>query len=154
MIEQIFDHTWAWIIAGAVLAGLEILVPGVFLIWIGLGAVTVGLVLSLLPDLTPAWQALIFAVSMLCSLGLGFWIQRNSGRTREARVLNREVEQMVGQRYVAITSFTAGRGRIKVQDSSYAAVGEHAINAGDLVEVVALSDGRPRVVRVLQSQDG
>jgi inner membrane protein len=147
MIEQIFDFTWGWIIAGVILAGLEVLVPGVFLLWIGLGALAVGLILSLVPDLPLAWQGLIFAASMLSSLALGFWIQRRSGRSPDAVLLNRELDSMIGQRYTAISPFVAGRGRIKVQDSSYAAHGDDGIMPGDLVEVVAISDGRPQVVR-------
>ena len=30
---------WSWIVLGLVLAGLELLAPGVFLIWLGLAAV-------------------------------------------------------------------------------------------------------------------
>lgn len=147
MVGQVFDFTWGWIIAGIVLAALEILVPGVFLLWLGLGALAVGLILSLVPGLPVAWQSLIFAASMLGSLGLGFWIQRRTTRGQGARTLNRELEAMVGQRYVAINGFVAGRGRIKVGDSSYGALGEGPIQAGDVVEVVAIESGRPRVVR-------
>lgn len=148
MIEQIFDFTWGWIIAGMVLAGLEILVPGVFLLWIGLGAVLVGLLLSLFPELPVAWQALVFAVAMVASLGLGFAIQRRGSRAADQGFLNRETEAMVGQRYLAIAPFAAGRGRISVQDSSFAALSDEAIAAGELVEVVAIVDGRPKVVKV------
>jgi membrane-bound ClpP family serine protease len=35
-----------------------------------------------------------------------------------------------------------------VQDTSYAAVSQDEIDEGDLVEVVAISDGRPQVVKV------
>lgn len=147
MIEQIFDFTWGWIVVGVILVGLEILVPGVFLLWVGLGAIAVGLILSLAPDLPVAWQALVFAGSMLSSLSLGFWVQRRSGRDTGARMLNREMQDMIGQRYVATSAFVAGRGRIRVRDTSYAAVSDDDVAAGDIVEVVALSSGRPRVVK-------
>jgi inner membrane protein len=71
MIEQAFSWTWAWIIAGVIIAGLEILIPGVFLLWLGLGALATGIILVLVPGLPLAWQALVFAVSMVSSLGLG-----------------------------------------------------------------------------------
>ena len=148
MFDQIFNYTWGWIIAGVVIAGLEILLPGVFLLWIGFGALTVGILLSVLPDLPLPWQWLVFAASMLGSIALGFWIQRRSVRPKEAALLNREMEAMIGQRYQAITNFTAGKGRIKVQDSSFAAIGNDTIAAGDLVEVVEIAGGRPRVVAV------
>ena len=147
MIEQVFDWTWGWIIVGAAIAGLEILVPGMYLLWIGLGAVAVGVVLARYPELSLAWQMLVFAVSMVSSIGIGFWIQRRSGTTREARLLNREMKQMIGQTYVAVGPFVVGRGRIKVHDSSYAAVSDEAIAAGDIVKVVAIEDGRPKVVK-------
>ena len=147
MIEQVFDWTWGWIIVGAVIAGLEILVPGMYLLWIGLGAVAVGIVLARYPELSPAWQMLVFAVSMVSSVGIGFWIQRRSGRPKHARFLNRELNAMIGQSYIAIAPFTVGHGRIKVQDSSYAAISDEAIEAGDVVKVIAIEDGRPKVVK-------
>ncbi|MEX2632323.1 MAG: NfeD family protein [Tistlia sp.] len=150
MIEQLFDFTWGWIIAGVVIAGLEILIPGVFLLWIGLGALAVGLLLSLFPDLPVAWQSLVFAVAMLASLGLGFWLQRRSGSPADHGFLNRETEAMVGQRYLALTAFVAGRGRITVQDSSFAALSDEPIAAGELVEVVAIVEGKPKVAKAAQ----
>ncbi|MBU0725446.1 MAG: NfeD family protein [Alphaproteobacteria bacterium] len=151
MIGTIFDTSWAWIIAGMILAGLEIILPGIFLLWVGLGALAVGLILSIAPGLPLPWQALVFALSMLSSLGLGFWIQRRSRATGEDSFLNREMEAMIGQEYIAITTFVAGRGRIKVRDSSYAAVSDEAIAEGDLVTVIGLSDDRPRVVKAPRS---
>ena len=152
-MEALFGSPWAWVIGGLVLAGLEILVSGVFLLWIGLGAIAVGLILAAVPGLPLPWQALAFAASMLASLGLGFVIQRRSGLSQQDSLLNRETEAMVGQRYVAITAFAAGRGRIKVRDSSFAALSDDAIAAGDLVDVVAIRDGKPQVAKVPATQD-
>jgi inner membrane protein len=147
MNEPAFDWIWAWIIAGAVIAGLEIVIPGIFLLWIGIGAVATGLILARYPGLALEWQFLVFAVSMVSSVGIGFWIQRRSGRTRQARLLNREMKSMIGKTYVASTAFAVGRGRIKVQDSSSAAVSDEDIAAGETVKVVAIEDGRPKVVK-------
>jgi len=154
MIAQAFDWTWGWIIVGAAIAGLEILVPGIFMLWIGLGAIAVGLVLVRYPGLSLAWQTLVFAVSMVSSIGIGFWIQRRSGRTRHAIFLNRELRAMVGHSYVAIAPFIVGHGRIKVQDGSYAAVSEEAIEAGDVVVVVAIENGRPKVSKAPSGNRG
>jgi inner membrane protein len=148
MTEQAFSWTWAWIIAGVIIAGLEILIPGVFLLWLGLGALATGIILVLVPGLPLAWQALVFAVAMVSSLGLGMWIQRHSARLPGDRFLNKEMKAMIGQRYFALGPFKAGRGRIKVQDTSFAAVSQDEIDEGDLVEVVAISGGRPQVVKV------
>ena len=147
MIEQAFNWSWGWMIAGAIIAGLEILFPGIFLLWIGLGAFAVGVILTRYPELPLAWQMLVFAFSMVSSLGIGFWIQRRSDRSQNARFLNEELEAMIGQTYIASSRFVAGHGRIKVKDSSYAAVSEDVIEAGEVVEVIAIQDGRPKVVK-------
>ena len=76
--------------AGALIAGLEILVPGVFLLWIGFGALAVGLALMVAPELSFAWQMLLFAMAMLSSLGLGFAVQRR-GRVEGAPMLNQDL---------------------------------------------------------------
>lgn len=141
------DNAWAWIIIGAVLAGLEVVAPGVYLLWIGLGAFAVGIVMALAPGLGGGWQALIFAIAMLGSLTLGFWVQRRGPRSADAELLNRETQAMIGKRYVALTDFELGRGRIKVGDSSYAAVSDDAIRVGETVEVVSIVDDRPKVTR-------
>ena len=51
LIDSLFSHPWYWLIAGAILMGLELMVAGVFLIWIGLGAVVTGLSVLLFPAL-------------------------------------------------------------------------------------------------------
>ena len=53
--------TWNWLIFGFILMALELLAPGVFLFWLGLAALLVGL-LSF--AISPSWQTqlLMFAV--------------------------------------------------------------------------------------------
>ncbi len=137
-----FNNAWLWIIVGVMIMGLEIVIPGVYLIWIGMGGIVAGIALALLPDLSLAWQFLIFAAAMLASLGLGFFVQRRSGAaTAENGALNREREAMVGMRYVALSDFRLGRGRIRVGDTSYAARGADDIRDGMTVEVVAIENG-------------
>jgi membrane protein implicated in regulation of membrane protease activity len=40
-----------------------------------------------------------------------------------------------------------------VQDTSYAAVSHDEIDEGDLVEVVAIEDGRPKVAKASRASD-
>jgi inner membrane protein len=145
-MEALFANPWYWIIGGAVLAGLEIVVPGVFLLWIGLGAVVVGLLLTAFPELPLAWQLLIFAGSMVVSIGAGFLIQRHGRSAQTAAPLNQELAGLVGRTVVAAGDFEVGRGRVKVGDTTYAAVSAEAVTAGSTVRVLAIDEGRLRVV--------
>lgn len=108
-LEPLFFSPWPWVIAGAILVGLEIVAPGVFLLWIGLGAVIVGLSVLVAPDLPMAWQLLVFAVAMLGSIGIGFAIQRRSRISLTATTLNRELDALVGRQAEAIDGFSGGR---------------------------------------------
>lgn len=148
-LQQLFVSPWFWVIAGTLLMGLEILVPGVFVLWIGLGALVVGIFLVLFPDATLAWQLVLFASAMLASIGTGFVIQRR-GRNRPdaADALNQERNAMRGHSYPAIDDFSGGHGRVRVGDGSYAALSDDAIRAGDIVTVTAIADGRLVVKKV------
>lgn len=147
MLSQIFDANWAWIIAGTLLVGLEIALPGVYMLWIGLGALLVGLLLTLLPELSTAWQLTLFAVSMLASISFGFLLQNRSRVSPSALNLNQELDAMRGRRYQALGNFDTGRGRIRVGDGSYSADADEEVQDGDTVEVVDIRDGRLMVRR-------
>src|SRR5258705_12320698 len=61
--------TWTWLIFGFILMGLELLAPGIFLFWLGLAALLVGLLSFLIP---PSWQTqlLMFAVFAVAAVPL------------------------------------------------------------------------------------
>lgn len=144
-LQTAFALPWWWWIAGVALVGLELLVPGVFLLWIGLGAVATGVVLWLLPDLPLAWQVVALVVLMFASLAAGARWQRRANR--DGPRLNEELQALVGQRLPSLTDFEHGRGRVRVADSSYAAVAEGPVAAGELVEVWAVEGTTLKVRR-------
>jgi len=152
MFESLFVSPWYWVIAGVVLAGLEIAAPGVYLLWIGLGAIVVGLALWLLPDFGVSGQMLLFAVAMIASTGLGFVIQRKGAPRPGEPELNQELLALVGRRFVALDDFSAGRGRVRVGDGSYSASCEDPVAKGETVEVSAIDHGILKVVRRPVSQ--
>ncbi len=59
MWELSVHYLW-WILALLLIAG-EILVPGYFMLWIGLAAAAMGVLLWLVPSLSLLAQALLFA---------------------------------------------------------------------------------------------
>jgi len=54
---------WHWLVLGLCLIGLELLIPSFTIVWFGLGAVAVSLLVALLP-MMPLWlQGLVWAVA-------------------------------------------------------------------------------------------
>lgn len=146
-LENLFLSPWYWLIGGLIVAGLEIVVAGVFLLWIGLGAMLVGLLLLLVPGMSLTTQLLLFAVTMFASIGLGFIIQRRSGESSDAQGMNQELQALVGRHCEAASDFATGRGRIRVGDTTYAALGDAGIRAGELVQIVSAESAAITVAR-------
>jgi regulator of protease activity HflC (stomatin/prohibitin superfamily)/membrane protein implicated in regulation of membrane protease activity len=70
---------WLWIIAGLILLGLELLAPGVFLVWFGIAALITG-VFAFLTDF--GWQAdvIVFVVLAVVLVIVGRAISAAAGR--------------------------------------------------------------------------
>ena len=143
----IFDSFWYWLVAGVVLVGAEIVVSGVYLLWLGLGALTVGLFTAVWPD-APSWlQWLVLAVAMLGWVVAGVRWQRRS-RASQPDVLNTGLGASVGARAVVSEAFVNGRGRIRLNDSTYSAAADQDLELGATVVVSSVQGAELRVQRV------
>src|ERR1044071_9032577 len=114
--------SWAWFVAGLVLIGLEMLAPGVFLIWLGIAALLTGVVDWLF---APSWQvaALIFAALSVVAVLLGRSLYRSGNLHEGSPMLNRRGEALVGRIVTLDGPMVGGEGRVRVDDSSWRATG-------------------------------
>ena len=140
-------HYWWWVLALLLIAG-EVLAPGFFLLWIGIAAAVMGIVLWALPGLGAIAQAMLFVILAFASCLL-YW---SLIRTRLARnddpvaaTLSRRGEQMIGQRYELIEAIVNGRGKARVGDGQWLVAGPD-LPVGAEVEVVGV-DGALLKVR-------
>jgi inner membrane protein len=72
---------WHWLVLGMVLVGLEMTVPTFFLLWFGLGAFLVG-VLVLFAEPGLAVQMLLWAVTSMAMMAVWLKWFKNPNRTR------------------------------------------------------------------------
>src|SRR5438105_13226297 len=93
--------TWNWLIFGVVLMALELLAPGVFLFWLGLAALLVGL-LSF--AFHPAWQMqiLMFAIFAACAVPLWRRMARNNTSASKSNPILNERADALGGRVVTL----------------------------------------------------
>ncbi|KJS14979.1 MAG: membrane protein [Hoeflea sp. BRH_c9] len=133
---------WIWWIVGLIFLGLEIAVPGVFLLWIGLAAMIVGAMSF------PLWgasiwnwqvQLLVFAVLALALALIG---RRISGSNTESDqpMLNRRVEGLVGRTATLEEPISEGKGRIRLDDTTWIVQGPD-LPAGARVRVIVAQAG-------------
>ena len=139
------DH-WLWMIAGAALAIAEMLVPGVFLIWIGAAAALTGVIALLLPIGVIA-QFLIFAVASVAAIYAGrSYLSRNPIVSADP-LLNDKSARLIGTIVTAVEPVDALQGRVKVGDGVWSARGADAAT-GDRLRVVGSEGGVLVVERV------
>ena len=130
---------WHWGILAVVLIVFEMLVPGTYLMWLGIAAGIVAIVLLPLPDLAWQIQVALFAVlSVATVVASRLWLRRHPIET-EQPTLNRRGEQYVGRTFTLTEPIENGEGRLRVDDTMWKIRGDDA-EAGARVRVTG-ADG-------------
>ena len=144
MLERLFAELgpWNWMVLGFALLALEILMPGVFLLWIGLAALAVG-VLSLMIWDAAFWvwevQVLAFLVLALICAFAGKKIMGSRGDDSDQPLLNKRGDQLIGRTATLTEPITNGRGRVKIGDTMWRVSGPD-LPAGAKVRVKSATD--------------
>jgi hypothetical protein len=81
---------WHWLVLGMILVLAEIFVPSFTILWFGLGAIVVAVVLLPAPGLAVAWQMFIWAVASCIFALLWFKFLRPLMRDRTKAGISRE----------------------------------------------------------------
>lgn len=138
---------WSWWVLGLLLLAAELVVPGFFLIWIGLAAIIVGSLSLLLWD-SSVWiwqvQLLIFAASAVIVTLLGRRYLYGNNQATDEPFLNQRGASLVGRTATLAEPITEGRGRIRLNDTYWTVLGPD-LPVGTRVKVVA-SNGRELTV--------
>jgi membrane protein implicated in regulation of membrane protease activity len=107
---------WNWFILGALFLLLELFAPGAFMLWLGLAALSVGL-LSIFIDWS--WQAQLVAFAALSLALIPVW-RRFAPRVEQpsdSPLLNRRAESYVGRVFTLDGPIVNGVGRVHIDDT-------------------------------------
>lgn len=128
-----------WLVAALLLGGAELIVPGVFLVFLAFAAAVVALFLLLIPDL-PLWgQFLGFSAWSVIAVLVGRrWYVDNPVATSDP-LLNDRVARLLGEVVSVTQAIDGGRGRVRVGDGEWLATGPDA-PAGARVRVTGVRD--------------
>lgn len=140
------DPHWWWLIAALILGIAEMLVPGVFLIWLGAAALVTGLI-TLFFGIPMAAQILLFAVTAIAAVyAARRWFRDNPIESSDP-LLNERGSRLVGETVVVEHAIENGRGRVRVGDSVWNCRGPDC-ETGSRVRVVGSDGTSLRVERV------
>ncbi len=152
MIERIVMElgAWNWMALGLVLLALEIMVPGIFLLWIGIAAIIVG-TLTLVIGNAAMWswqlQIVLFLILSLVSAYIGKKVMAKGDGVSDEPFLNQRAEQLVGRTATLAEPINEGRGRIKLGDTQWRVNGPD-LPVGTKVKVVSTDGSELSVERM------
>ena len=126
--------TWACL--ALLLIAAEVLMPGVFMLWLGIAAGVVFAVVLLVPGIPPPWQALGFIVLSFATIVIYRRFFGQLDEQSDQPLLNRKAEQFVGKIFILDTAIVNGNGRIKMGDALWTVTGPE-LPAGTRVRVIA-----------------
>ncbi|MEZ5582943.1 MAG: NfeD family protein [Candidatus Competibacteraceae bacterium] len=108
---------WHWWLLGLALIVVEILVPGTFILWLGIAALGVGVLVFLFPELSWQVQWLSFAGLTVASIFAWLLYFRKRPEHSDDPLLNRRGQQYVGRLLTLTDPIINGQGKVRVDDS-------------------------------------
>lgn len=131
---------WYWILGGFVLIGLELVIPSFTIIWFGLGALLVGLLVAVSPALPDWLQLLLWAAASVAFTVMWFKYLKPKGDRTHAGLSK---EGIVGETGIIIkgTSDSFAKGVVRFRISilgadEWTCFAEEALPVGSTVQVV------------------
>ena len=140
---------WNWMILAAILFTLEVLSPGIFLMWFGLAAAVTGLI-AFAATISWQWQLIWFCGLSLISVLIAAKYLRRHPLSSERPLLNRRAVQLVGQSFTLVDPIVNGRGSLKAGDTIWRVEGPE-LAKGTRITVVG-ADGT--VLKVAEARAG
>ncbi len=126
--------TWNWLIFGFILMALETLAPGVFMFWLGLAALLVGLISFVLH---PGWQVQLLMFAVFAAAAVPLWLRLARRRTDvpASPFLNKRTDALLGRVFTLEKPIIDGSGTVRIDDTIWRVAGPDT-PAGTRVKVV------------------
>jgi membrane protein implicated in regulation of membrane protease activity len=127
-----------WLAAGILLAIGEVIVPGVFLIFLAIAAAITGIAAIALPDLPLAAQLISFAVWSGVTVAIGKRWYRDYPIESADPKLNDRAARLIGEVVVVSDAIVGGEGRVRIGDGTWSAHGPD-LPAGASARIVGVA---------------
>ncbi|MDH3239804.1 MAG: NfeD family protein [Alphaproteobacteria bacterium] len=130
---------WHWFALAAVFIAIEIFVPGIAFLWLGIAGLVTGAVLFFFPSIGIAIQGIIFAVVAVITTVAARLLIRRTSRPSDRPGLNQRGHSHVGSVYLLVGDTKNGHGKVHIGDTVWSvqlSPGSGEIPAGSSVRVV------------------
>lgn len=128
--------SWAWVVGGLILLGIELIVPGGIFIWLGGAAIATGLFNFILP-MPWAMQWAVFGALSLIAIIIWLKFGRKAMNTKtDTPFLNKRAERFIGREVILEKAIDQGFGRVKLDDTMWRVSGPD-LKKGTMVKIVS-----------------
>lgn len=117
---------------------IEAIAPGFFFLWMGVAALLVGLLLTLLPTFAWPYQLLLFALLSIGSIVAWQLRLRQRPTPTQDPLLNRRGHQYVGRVFTLDAPAINGHGKIRVDDSTWKVVVDRDYPVGTRLRIIGV----------------
>ena len=141
---------WHWVVLGVVLTLLELAVPAFVLVWFGVGAIIVGIAVLALPQLTFAWQVILWIAFSSAFIWLWFKVFKPGFHKTKAGMSKGQLIGEIGMVIRDIRPYDKGQIRLQkpvLGDEVWDSIAEEEIKTGERVKVLAVEGNFLKVIR-------
>ena len=131
-MDILSDPAVIWFLIGLGLLLLELVLPGLVILFFGAGAWITALVCAF-TDINLNVQILIFLVASLLGLVLLRKYLKNRFFNRSDTEIDDQLEEFIGRKAKAITDFKDGAGKVEFKGTNWSAVSSEPVSKGDWV---------------------
>ena len=143
-MEILADPAVIWFLVGLGLLLLELVLPGLVILFFGVGAWVTALVCTI-TDLSLNWQILIFLVASLLGLVLLRKYLKKRFFNRSDKEIDDQLEEFIGRKALAIDDFKNGSGKVEFKGTQWTARSSEPVSKGDWVIIRSKDSGICRV---------
>lgn len=132
-----------WVVVGLVLSLLELIAPGVYLIWFGFAAFAMSILVYFMPLILSTqliWFAIFSAVFALIGLYIYSYIFKRTKTPKEYSLLNNSAAQYVGQTVTLAEDVVDNRTKVQIGDTFWLATTDKPLKKGDAAKVTGVKD--------------
>ena len=133
-----------WVVGGLLLLALELMAPGVFLVFLGTAAIATG-AFTLIFDLGTGAQLGLFALYSVVAVLVGKRIYARPVISEDDGTLNERSRQLIGRSVTVARAIEGGEGRVKLGDSEWTARGDMDAAEGERLVIKGV-DGNSLIV--------
>jgi len=147
---------WHWFALATGFIIIEIFVPGIAFLWLGIAAIVSGLCLLIFPALAIEIQVVIFAVVAVITTVTARIVIKRTTKPSDHPDLNQRGQGHLGSVYLLVDETRNRHGKVHIGDSVWSiklAPGSAELPAGSSVKVVEV-DGATLVVLATEQSGG